>query len=533
MKMNRKLNFWLTIVIILSLIIRLWISWLPIPLLVEKIMVDDTFYGFSVSKNIAYENGITYDGKDPSNGIQPLWLFAIAPFFLLTGDINLAVNLILTFATIIDVLTLILIFKFAKMLFDDKIALVAAAFYGLNPLIIFQTLSGIDVILSVFFVMLTLFFYLRNKDNLNFKNNVMLGIFLGLAVLTRMDNIFLFAVIILHILFKNKTKVVFKNIITIVLVAFLLALPWFLWSFLTFGTIFPSSGIARYNLNHGITPFFDYSSKSNLELTAENLYRSLGIIYHQLGVVNFNFNSIAVLPPIFLTIVLIFSLKNVRKLNIIIAYGAFLYVFYGFYFLGVQIRYFTPFMPAFLILLATGLYFLSNKIFKNKNMFYLISIIFLIIVLINGYQQWGDGYFKWQTPLYQDTIWLKENTKPNDIVASFNSGILSFFSERRVINLDGVVNYEVLSAIKNKSIINYMEKKNVSLWVDIAHFNQTVYDEVANGSLKIDVLRDSYYGNILGDGKEDLVLIYQSYGFYKHLRGFNMLSVFFKFKIKY
>jgi hypothetical protein len=501
-------------------------------------MVDDTFYGFSISKNIAHGNDMSFDGKDPSNGFQPLWLFVIAPFFLLTDNVYLSINLILTFATIIDILTLFLIFKFTKLFFDDKIALVAAALYGLNPLIIFQTLSGIDVILSVFFVMLTMFFYLKNKDNLNLKNNIMLGIFLGLSILTRMDNIFLFAVIILHILFKNyknKLKDAFKKCILITLIAFIINLPWLLWNFLTFGTILPSSGIARYELNHGIGPFFDYNLKSNLELMSENLYRSLGIIYHQLGVVNFDFNSITVLLPIFLTIILLFSIsiKNIKKLNIFLTYGAFIFIFYGFYFLGVQIRYFTPFIPAFLILLVLGLQSMSNKISKNKNIFYIISLALLAIIIINGIQQWNDGYFKWQTPLYQDALWLKENTKSDEISASFNTGILSFFSERRVINLDGVVNSEAIAAIKNKSVVDYMKKKNVSTWVDIVHFNQTVYNEFKNGLLKIDILKDSYYAPYLGEGKEDLILIDQSYGFYKHLRGFNMLTFFFKAKIKY
>jgi len=530
-----KINFLLIAVIVISITIRLWISWLPVPVLLEKIMVDDTFYGLSISKNIAYGIGMSFDGNDPSNGFQPLWLFVIAPFFWLINDLNIVTNLILTFASIVDIFTIILVYKFTKELFDEKIALLSAAFFGLNPLIIFQTLSGLDVVLSTFFVILSLYIYLKVKNNLNLKNKLFLGLVLGLSILARMDNILLFAAISIYILLSNKSKVTIKNFILISLTAFLVVFPWLLWSFITFGSIMPSSGTARYSLNHGVGPFFDYNLKSSFDLIIENVYRSFGIIFHLLGVVNFNLNSLYALIPLFLSIVLLFSFKreNMKKLGVFILYAIFLFIFYGFYFLGVQIRYFTPFIPAFLILLVLGLQSMSSKISKNKNIFYIISLALLAIIIINGAQQWNDGYFKWQTPLYQDALWLKENTKPYEVSGSFNTGILSFFSDRRVINLDGVVNSEVMDAIKNRSVVNYIKSKNVSFWVDVVHFNQTVYNGVKDGSLRINIPKDTYYEDYLGEGKEDLILIDQRYEFYKHLRGFDMVSFFFKMKVKY
>jgi hypothetical protein len=41
---------------------------------------------------------------------------------------------------------------------------------------------------------------------------------------------------------------------------------------------------------------------------------------------------------------------------------------------------------------------------------------------------------------YDDALWLRDNTDPSAVVAAFNAGIIGFYSERTVINLDGKVN---------------------------------------------------------------------------------------------
>jgi asparagine N-glycosylation enzyme membrane subunit Stt3 len=533
MRMKVNLKFWLAAIVILSLTMRLWISWLPVPVLVEKIMVDDTFYSLSISKSIANGNGITYDGVDPTNGFQPLWPIMVVPLIVLAQSLSLSVNLILTLASIIDVLTVIVVYLLARKVFDERIALVAAALYGLNPLIIFQSLSGIDVILSTFFVAFTIYFYLQNKDRPSTRSSIMLGSFIGLAILARLDNVFLLAAIGLHMIFTNRKRLypAFKSAFLVSVIAVAIVSSWLLWSLLNIGTIMPTSGTARYNMNHGISPFFDYATKSTLQLTEENLLRAFGVIFHQLGVVDFNMSSLAVLLPIALAAILLLSLKNTRKLDVYLLYAAMIFSFYGFYFLGVQIRYFTPFMPAVIILLASGISVLSGMISKKASIFYLISVLILLAILFNGYYQWDSGYFKWQVPLYNDALWMKANTTQSDIMASFNSGIMSFFSDRRVINLDGAVNPQVLGFLANKTVMDYMKEKNVSYWVDIAWYNQTAYDDFRSGNFTISILQNSYYARYLGNGTQDLSPIDQTYGFYRHLRGFDVLIAFFKYKL--
>jgi hypothetical protein len=66
--------------------------------------------------------------------------------------------------------------------------------------------------------------------------------------------------------------------------------------------------------------------------------------------------------------------------------------------------------------------------------------------------------------------------------------------------------------------------------VDNFYFNQTFVNNYLNGK-KIDVLKENLWVDYLGEGKENIQLIEQRVGIYKHLRGFDMLAIFFKAKV--
>jgi hypothetical protein len=533
--MERK-KLLLISIILISLIIRLIISWVDVRDLTGKILLDDAFIYFSISRSIALGNGITYNGVDPTNGFQPLWAFTLVPVFLITKYPNLAVNLVSTIASIIDTLTIFLIYKIAQKKFNENIGLLSATFWGLNPLIIFQTLDGGDVSIYVLFILSTIFYYISLNGKLKYKNSIILGILLGLTILARMDGIFLAMAVILHIVWSNKKNInigIKKSITTLILTSLVLS-PWFIWSYFTFGTIVQSSAVAKYYMNHGIFPYFDLKEPKNLSETikmiTENIIRTIGSITHQLGIVDFNLNFITIIISLFLLVTLLFSLKAVKKMNVYVLFSVLLTLFYDLYLWGINIRYLTPVIPLLIILVSYGFYNLVIKIKKSNNLVAAIFVLFLLVLFNNGIIQWERGYSIWQLEIYDDALWLKNNTAPNDIIASFGAGAYMFFSDRRVINLDGVINFDALEALRNKSVINYAKSKNATIWIDSIYLNQTFVNGYLNGR-KINILKENNWVDFLGEGKDKLELINQREGIYKSLRGFNMLVVFFKARI--
>jgi hypothetical protein len=183
-------------------------------------------------------------------------------------------------------------------------------------------------------------------------------------------------------------------------------------------------------------------------------------------------------------------------------------------------------------LFSLGLQNFCKRITKKEILLYFLLLSYFSILFYNGVQQWNQGYFSWHREIYKDALWLKENTQPSEAIACFSSGIPTYFSERRVINMDGVLNGEAIEALKNKSVIAYMKSKNITIWIDSVYFNQSVVNAYKQG-LRFNILENNLWKDFLGPGKEDLQLIEQREGIYKHLRGFEMLVVFFKAKIKY
>jgi 4-amino-4-deoxy-L-arabinose transferase-like glycosyltransferase len=530
-----KTKLLLVLIILAAFIIRLIISWQEITVLVEKILLDDSLYVISVARNIAFGNGMTYNGVDLTNGFQPLWGFLLVPIFLLTKDPNLAINLILTLASIIDTLTVFMIYKLTKKVFNEKIALLSAAFYGLNPIIMFQNLCGIELVLYMLLLITTLFYYI-NLEKVRKKDLVMLGVLLGLTVLTRMDGIFLALAIFLDMLWKDRKKLFsgFKKIFIVAAIAAALVAPWFLWSYLTFGTFVQSSAIAKYNMGHGIFPFFDLKEpkmlSDTLSLIGENFIRTGGSIAHQLGIVDFNINIITVSLSLLFAATLLLSIKFLKKLRVYVMFSVMLILFYNLYLWGVQIRYMTPIIPLFMILISNGFYILVSKIKKSDLLVSAFFVLFLLVIFLNGLKQWDNGYFSWQKEIYKDALWIRENTSSSTSIGVFSAGIPIYFSEKRVVDLDGVVNFKAIKALESKDVIGYMKSENITIWVDSVYFNKTITNDFLKGR-KIDILKENIWVDFLGPDKDNLTLIDQREGVYKHLLGFDMLVVFFKAKV--
>jgi len=526
----KKTCMLLAAVIIISFLIRIVISWQNITVLVQKVLLDDSLYVISIARNIAWGNGVTYNGVDATNGFQPFWGFLLVPIFLATRDIYTAINLILTLSSIIDTLTVVVLFMLAKKLFDEKIGLLSATLYGLNPLIMFQTLCGIELVLYIFLLLTTIFFYISFKDKLNTKNSIFLGVLLGLTTLARMDGIFLVFVIIMDIILTNRkrwTKEI-RKVIIIVLFASLLVLPWFLWSYVNFGTIVQSSAIAKYNMGHGIFPFFDLKEpktfSETLSMIKENLIRAVGSLAHQLGVVDFNISIITIILSLVYLTTIVISLKNLNKLRLYLAFSILLILFYNLYLWGIQIRYLTPIIPLIIIMTSYGFYNLAIRIKKSDVIVTAFFVLFLLVIFYNGFIQWDHGYFSWQKEIYKDALWLRDNTTSSDSIGCFSAGIPIYFSERRVVNLDGVVNFKAIKALEKRDVIEYMKSENITIWIDSVYFNQTVTDEYLKGR-KIDILKENIWNDFLGN--DNLELIEKTEGVYNHLRGFDMLIVFF------
>lgn len=92
--------------------------------------------------------------------------------------------------------------------------------------------------------------------------------------------------------------------------------------------------------------------------------------------------------------------------------------------------------------------------------------ILLLVPLVLGSMRLWNGIYPHQAELLDAAYWLKANTAPGEIAAGFNSGIMGFFSDRPVVNLDGVMNNAAYVAITKKDLAAFMEQSQVRYYVD-------------------------------------------------------------------
>ena len=98
-----------------------------------------------------------------------------------------------------------------------------------------------------------------------------------------------------------------------------------------------------------------------------------------------------------------------------------------------------------------------------------MMIVMLSLFVFSGMvrdQNFHLGKYKNQKEMYVVATWMKQNLPKSAIIGSWNSGIFGYFSERKVINLDGLINNDILIYLKSNSLYDYMEKQKINYIID-------------------------------------------------------------------
>jgi hypothetical protein len=93
-----------------------------------------------------------------------------------------------------------------------------------------------------------------------------------------------------------------------------------------------------------------------------------------------------------------------------------------------------------------------------------------------------SGWFIYRTPFYgvidrletaQEVI--EEKIPAADRVGSFNSGYVQYFTDKKVINLDGLVNNEVWPYYKKQKALEYLRRREIRWIVDFPDFPTVIF----------------------------------------------------------
>ncbi len=383
--------------------------------------------------------------------------------------------------------------------------------------VFFPCLNGMESALLVF--MLASLLYTGWKGRIFSTSpgrwHFLFGIVLGLTVLARLDAVFVATALAFYLTFdifrdRTDTSVKIKRLVLIGAGSTLVLTPYILYNLIATGSIMPISGALKSTFPRISTSGYGLSRLSGRDwgkISAAALYlvwyfRSgrerghrereyfrgavsilgIAVLLHSLhtalfmkwAVFRWHFITYSVLGTFVLSEPIEFILRNFLRRFSKIAWSATL-----------------------LVLLVTGALIIKGKLYRP---------------------------YDWTVQNYEASLWTKNNTGPDDIFAMKDAGIFGFFSERQVINLDGVVNnIQFQKVLKEGRLDEYLGGCNVQYIAQHAiwHRNDVVTGEYATYSQEypsrkfdgsgdaLELTRDSevYRSPIYFDGAFDTVFL--------------------------
>ncbi|RPI19644.1 MAG: hypothetical protein EHM58_01185 [Ignavibacteriae bacterium] len=203
--------------------------------------LDDSWIHFRFAENFALGHFYEFNIGDPTPGTtSPLWVVILSVPFLISRSLILpyacAVTLLFFFLTCIEVYRLAL-----KLGFNKNYALLAGLLTVLNGRLIWSSLSGMEITLFCWLILVVLRIHLDEIDRK--KIRVITGILLGIAALVRPET-YLFGLLYyfstLIILRKNLKENVFSIVFSFILFIIILS-PYPVFSYLLTGKPLPNT----------------------------------------------------------------------------------------------------------------------------------------------------------------------------------------------------------------------------------------------------------------------------------------------------
>lgn len=455
------------------------------PFLADKPIGEDAFYMLTISKNFASGKGLSYNFNKKTTGIQPLATIIYAVIYKVSYLFGLSdwtiLRLLIIFNSILIILLSITLYYLASQFYSPSkelfftISILTLFNFGLFRTFTYGLETGLYLLLFAF----TVKYSLRlNFNQIRFTQLFTLSFLIGITTLARIDFGVVIFVFLLILYFTKKLNV--GKLITIGFFSGIIILPWFLYVFSITGSFIPSSGGAQ-------------SSIIGIE--------SIGRVLAMFGALIQNANPwlynggryIVVLTGLLSLFVFVLYfrkyfayfikyVKNHQSKNIIYAwlisilFLIFIYIIF-FWASHFYYRYSTPISIFIIVFFGLAV----SKSFENKSSpVKYLSVLFLITVFfIQTYVSLHRGVIGNNHTV--SAGFIPKHFSSVEKIGVFQSGVIGYFNPN-VINLDGKIDNDALSAIKNKSLNEYIDINKINVLIDWSGY---IYGNLDSNYIKL------------------------------------------------
>lgn len=463
-----------------ALTLQLYLAWQPLPVLISRYNADDAYYYLTIARNVAAGRGVTFDGLAITNGFHPLYLALIVPLYsIFPHDLNLTAHLAFSLLVVFNTLTALPLYSIIKRIVGEAAGYVVAMAWLFNPWVIAIGLEGVESPVYVFLAALTISLYLETRRA--GSRWISFGLALGLTILARSDGIFLLIAILADLVMQRKTL---KFALAPLGICGIVLTPWVFWNLALFGTILQVSGAAIFSSSHIMltTP----------SQTLNAILLSSWIMLVMIAGMGFQVYLLVV--PLLVTIILPryrhvaqpMMFQKIKSLLFLVVYAMLLFGFYAWYLLHRQMWYFLP----IILVITIGIGILFDMLTMprlEEQLSILVTILFVAIFVATGWI-WESQHlalYPAQYDGYQVAQWLARDTDPDARIGAWNSGVIGYFADRTVIDLDGVVNNSLYTFVHRRNVS--FDLKDIWEYVQASHIDYiTDYENVFQRSFDSD-----------------------------------------------
>jgi hypothetical protein len=427
---------------------------------------DDAYYYLAIARNVAFGRGFTVDGISLTNGFQPLWMWLLVPVaWLCSGDTHVLLAIAQLLVVVLFCVTGGLLFALLRTTCGFRPALLGIAVLLVPPfsnVLVSGMESGIAVLVFVLLVRELLASGALERPEPRLRD-LRVGVWVGLLLLARLDAIFVAAglvgsVLLLGLLrgpgsLRARAWRTTRKGLALFGPAVLAVAPYLAWNVVRFGHLMPISGALK-------------TTHSHLDFVRENV----GILWLALLALGTAGAAVALSRP---------AERRLGRVLAPIAAGLVLQALHAMAFMrwAVFAWHYALFIPVGAIgagLIARRLEEALPEALVRAG---LGTVAFLLIVTQSVANARLHLAFTGATR--EAGEWVASSLPPDALLAMKDSGAFSYFSERGVVNLDGVVNsFEFQETLCRGELWQYLARHHVGYVVQhaVPGLNEGFYD---------------------------------------------------------
>ncbi len=429
--------------------------------------LDDPWIHLTFARNLVEYGSFSYfrDEIVTAGSTSPIYTFILAAGFLVTKN-----EMILSYVLGILFLaaSVFVFYKLSENLFHKEYWLVIAAslIFVFDRWINFISVTGMETTLFIF-LLIACFYYYRKR------NAVMFGLTLGLTFWTRPDAIAFIGAIafdyILFLYFKRKSPK--ENTV-----------PGFTKSDLVkAGSIFGVLMAAYFAMNLALSgSLLPNTYEAKLTYYTPEYRSRIEFLKFEVWGYFTESSYILLIVPFIIAFIKITGDSFKRRYNSFLLPVIFIFALIFIYWYKLPYahrfgRYLMPVIPFYILTFVYGsrvFFRYVYEFFKSKDFANGLNYILLIAAVIYA----ASGYYS-NKELYAEQThhisirqvaaakWLKNNTPEGSIVATHDVGAIAYYSDRKIVDVAGLINPEFIKKLLDKDfsvfMVEQMKKENV------------------------------------------------------------------------